>query len=82
MDNQQFDAFMAAFQAGMTALVSAAHGPSPKISVKIPMFKGAPKKNIIIWMLQVQNLFAAQGIVDNQQKICYVTIRFEDVTLH
>ena len=65
MDNQQFDAFMAAFQAGMTALVSAAHGPSPKIFVKIPTFKEAPKENIMTWMLQVQNLFATQEIVDN-----------------
>ena len=84
MDNQQFTAFITTFQAGMTALVPApvAHTPTPKISVKIPAFKGAPKENIMTWMLQVQNLFAAQGIVDEQKKICYAATGFEDAALH
>jgi Retrotransposon gag protein. len=85
MDAQQFNAFMVAFQNGMAAMVPAApaaHTPSPKISVRIPMFKGAPKENIITWMLQVQNLFAAQGIEDEQKKICYAATGFEDAALH
>ena len=85
MDAQQFNAFMVAFQNGMAAMVPAApavHTPSPKISVKIPTFKGAPKENIMTWMLQVQNLFAAQGIEDEQKRICYAATGFEDAALH
>jgi hypothetical protein len=54
MDNGQFNAFIAAFQANMAAVVAAipaapAPGaPTPKISVKIPTFKGAPKENVML----------------------------------
>ena len=73
---------MAAFKTGMTALVPAVHNPSPKISVKIPAFKGAPKDNVMTWMLQVQNLFKAQGIEDDQKKIYYAATGFEEAALH
>ena len=82
MDADQFNVFMAAFQTGMTALVPAVHNPSPKISVKIPAFKGAPKDNVMTWMLQVQNLFKAQGIEDDQKKIYYAATGFEEAALH
>jgi hypothetical protein len=61
MDADQFAAFMTAFQHGMTALVPAQNNnnANPKISVRIPMFKGASKDNVMTWMLQVQNLFKA-----------------------
>jgi hypothetical protein len=82
MDAGQFDAFMAAFQNGMTALVPAVHQPSPKISIRIPTFKDTPKDNIMTWMLQVQNLFNAQGIEDDYKKIYYAATGFEDAALH
>jgi len=83
MDAQQFNTFMAAFQTGMTALIPApaAHNPTPKIAVKIPTFKGAPKENVMTWMLQVQNVFKAQGIEDEQKRICYAATGFEDAAL-
>jgi hypothetical protein len=84
MDAQQFAQFMQTFQDGMDALVPApapaAH--HPKISVKIPIFRGAPKDNVIIWMLQVLNLFKAQGIEDEHTQIYYAATGFEDAALH
>jgi hypothetical protein len=82
MDADQFTAFMDTFQAGMAALVPAGHNNNPKISVKIPTFKGAPRDNVMTWMLQVQNLFMAQGIEDAQKKIHYAATGFEDAALH
>src|SRR5271155_4397235 len=55
---------------------------NPKISVRIPTFKGAPKDNVMTWMLQVQNLFNAQGIEDEQKKIYYAATGFEEAALH
>jgi hypothetical protein len=79
MDEDQFNAFITA----MTALVNGGGGgANPKISVKIPTFKGAPKDNVMTWMLQVQNLFNAQGIKDEQKKIYYAATGFEDAALH
>jgi len=87
MDAQQFAAFIAAFQANMANLTAAipapaTNVPTPKISVKIPTFKGAPKENVMLWMLQVQNLFNAQGIVDEQTRIHYTATGFEGAALH
>jgi len=88
MDGQQFNAFIAAFQANMAAMVAAIPAPAapgaptPKISVKIPTFKGAPKENVMLWMLQVLNLFNAQGIVDEQTRIHYAATGFEGAALH
>ena len=88
MNNAQFTAFMATFRTNMANLVAAipavpAPGaPTLKISVKIPAFKGAPKENVMLWMLQVQNLFNAQGIIDKQTRIYYATTGFEGAALH
>src|SRR5277367_3078805 len=83
MDAEQFATFIIAFQHGMTALVPAQNNnTNPKISIKIPTFKGAPKDNVMTWMLQVQNLFKAQGIEDDDKKIYYAATGFEDVALH
>ena len=88
MDNGQFNAFIAAFQANMAAVVAAIPAaPAPgasssKISVKIPTFKGVSKENIMLWMLQVLNLFNAQGIVNEQTRIHYAVTGFEEAALH
>src|SRR5271170_4638452 len=88
MDNRQFNAFIAAFQTNMAAVVAAIppapvpEAPTPKISVKIPTFKEAPKENVMLWMLQVLNLFNAQGIVNKQTRIHYAATGFEGTALH
>ena len=86
MDNGQFNAFIAAFQANMTAMVDAmpavSGAPTPKISVKITTFKGAPKENVMLWILQVLNLFNVQGIVNEQTRIHYAATGFEGAALH
>src|SRR5271168_3146900 len=88
MDGAQFNAFIATFQINMAAMVTAipaapAPGaPTPKISVKIPTFKGAPKENVMLWILQVLNLFNAQGIINEQTRIHYAATGFERAALH
>src|SRR5271170_1291359 len=83
MDVEQFAAFMITFQYGITALVPAQNNNNnPKISVRISTFKGAPKDNVMTWMLQVQNLFNAQGVEDDQKKIYYAATGFEEAALH
>ena len=87
MDTQQFTQFMTAFTQGLAGLVpaqqQAVHAPAvPKISVKIPIYHAAPEENVMTWMLQCQNIFAAQGIVDPQTHIQYATTGFEGAALH
>ena len=55
---------------------------TPKISVKIPTFREVPKKNVILWMLQVQNLFKVQGIDNELTQIYYATTGFEGAAFY
>ena len=78
---------MTAFTQGLAGLVpaqpQAVHAPAvPKISVKIPIYHAAPEENVMTWMLQCQNIFAAQGIVDPQTRIQYAATGFEGAALH
>jgi Retrotransposon gag protein/Chromo (CHRromatin Organisation MOdifier) domain/gag-polyprotein putative aspartyl protease/Zinc knuckle len=88
MDAQQFATFMQGFTATIQALVQQQQPPQqqqahgPKIAVKIPSFKGAPGENIMVWLLQVHNLFLAQGIEDEPTRIYYAATGFEDASLH
>ena len=85
MDTDQFAAFMVVFQDSMANLQIGqvlATVFSSKISVKIPIFKGAPKDNVMTWILQVQNLFKAQGIKNDQTRIYYTATGFEEASLH
>ena len=51
-------------QQGMTEAISAPryHHNTPKISIKIPIFKGDPKENANAWSLQCHTVFEAQNI--------------------
>ena len=87
MDAQQFQDLMTALAAGLQNLIPAqqqAQGgaPAPKINVRIPTYKGAPEENVITWMLQCQNIFQAQGIANEQQRIYYAATGFEGAALH
>jgi len=33
---------------------------TPKIAVKIPIYKGEPKESVAVWLLQCQSIFRAQ----------------------
>jgi hypothetical protein len=98
MDANQFAAFIQNFNTAVANAIAAgqaqvqqgqqgqgqgqAAAPTPKIGVKIPTYKGDPNENVVIWLLQVQNLFHAQGIVDGATKIHYVATGFEGTALH
>ena len=52
MDADQFAEFMATLTQGLGSIVvPAVAATTPKISVKILMYRGAPEENIITWML-------------------------------
>src|SRR6185369_9110412 len=54
----------------------------PKISVKIPTYKGEPKENVAAWLLQCQSIFQAQGMTGNQIRINYASTGLEGAALH
>src|SRR5688500_15141738 len=54
----------------------------PKISVKIPTYKGEPKENVAAWLLQCQSIFQAQGMTDGQVRINYASTGLEGAALH
>src|SRR5215213_2249375 len=55
---------------------------NPKISVRIPIYKGEPKENIVAWLLQVQTVFKAQGITSDAARIHYAATGLEAAALH
>ena len=85
MDEGQFAAFMEGFTNTIYALTGEhghAHYPAPKISLKIPIYKGKLKENVMVWLLQVQNLFCAQGIEEDASKIYYAATGLEGPSLY
>nr|CAG8518039.1 5450_t:CDS:2 [Entrophospora candida] len=43
----------------------------PRISVLISIFKGELRENVSAWLMQVETIFAAQGINDAAATCCY-----------
>ena len=96
MDAMQFQQFMKAFQDTMKAFATVDKGKgtasssssgsgsvsSPKISVKIPTFKGEPGENVELWLRQIKNIMYAQGVKDEGTMIHYAATGFKDAALH
>ena len=87
MDATQFGQFMQAFKDAMKAITPAATtaaptATGPKISVSIPTFRGEPNENANSWLLQVRNIFLAQGIKDNHTRIYYAGTGLQGAALH
>ena len=88
MDATQFGTFMNTFTDMVKDLVNAqqkttgANVSTPKISVKIPTYKGEPGENVVVWLRQVKNLFHAQGLKDEGIIIHYAATGLEDAALH
>src|SRR6266511_1768300 len=55
---------------------------TPKIAVKIPIYKGEPKESVAAWLLQCQSIFRAQGMTSNQTRINYASTGLEGAALH
>ena len=85
MDEGQFNTFMDGITNALHALAGEhgpAHHPTPKISLKIPIYKGKLKENVMVWLLQIQNLFRAQGIEEDAFKIYYAATGLEGPSLY
>jgi Retrotransposon gag protein len=94
MNAQQFGTFMTNFTDLVTQLAAQqqpqpqappaqnANPPTPKFSLKIPAYRGEPKENVVVWLLQVRNLFRAQGINEDATRIYYAASGFEGAALY
>ena len=54
---------------------------NPKISIKIPIFKGEPNENVHAWLLQCHTIFEAQEINSSQSRIRYAATGLEGAAL-
>jgi len=54
----------------------------PKISIKIPEYKGETNENVVVWLRQVKNIFHAQGIKDEGIMVHYAATGFKEAALH
>ena len=73
------------FQQGMTALIptpAAPATPAPKIAVPIPKYSGDPNENANSWLLQIKNMFRAQGINDANTRIYYAGTGLQGAALN
>ena len=55
---------------------------APKISLRIPIFKGEPGENVEVWLRQTKNIMRAQNMKDKGQMIHYAATGFEGVALN
>ena len=55
---------------------------SPKITLRIPTFRGEPGENVEVWLRQTKNVLRAQGITNEGKMIHYAATGFEDAALH
>ena len=46
-------------------------GSHAKLSTKLPIYKGEPGENILMWALQINSVFIAQIITNKQQQVAY-----------
>src|SRR5215467_1924412 len=55
---------------------------APKISIKLPSYRGEPGENIYVWCLQLSAIFTAQGIENEVTRIHYASTALEEGALH
>ena len=91
MNTEQFNKFMSGFttlvegiakQGQKTSETDASSTAAPRISIKLPTYKGEPKENILVWLLQIQNIFETQGVTTDKAKMHYAATALEDGALH
>jgi hypothetical protein len=87
MDQTQFTTFMTAFTDAINAITpatttTATATPAPKISVHLPVYRGDPSENANSWLLQVKNIFRAQGISVPATRIYYAGTALQGAALH
>ena len=84
MDVQQFTDFMTIFTDAINAMkpVPAPANHTPKISIHLLTFRGEPQENATSWLLQVRNIFCAQGINDSPTRIYYAGTGLQGAALH
>ena len=66
----------------MDSSSSSSSGDLPKISLRIPSFKGEAGENVVVWLRQTKNILRAQKVTDESIMIHYAATGFEDAALH
>ena len=54
----------------------------PRLSTKLPTYRGEPSENIQMWSLQCSTIFAAQAITNDATCIHYASTTLKDGALH
>ena len=57
-------------------------GSRAKLSTKLPIYKGEPGENILMWALQINSVFIAQSITEERQQVAYAATALEEAALH
>ncbi|CAG8809135.1 17792_t:CDS:1, partial [Racocetra fulgida] len=57
--------------ANIAQLVPNNNNNIPKISIRIPNYKGKLQENVVAWLLQIQSIFCIQGINGDDTQIHY-----------
>ncbi len=55
---------------------------TPRLSVKLPVYRGDAGENIYMWCMQLGAIFSAQGITDATIRIHYASTALEGGALH
>ena len=95
MNEEQFQTFLQTFTNSMKAVLqekgkekagsggsSSSTASIPKISLKIPTFRGEPGENVVVWLRQTKNVLRAQKVTDDATAIYYSATGFEEAALH
>ena len=84
---QNIDQLVAAIAQLVNAMGNAPAQPNApaalsKLSTPMPSFEGKPQENIVAWLLQVETIFSAQGINDENKKILFACTGLKGAALH
>jgi len=82
LQQQQPDGNATGSGSGQAPIINNNGNNNPKIPVKIPIYKGEPNENVLVWLLRIESIFAAQNVTNNEAKINYASTGLEDAAFH
>jgi hypothetical protein len=94
MDQTQFGNFITALNDALAPLANIVNtngtggnnptttAATPRLSVKLPVYRGDAGDNIHMWCMQLAAIFSAQGITVPATQINYASTALEEGALH